>query len=92
VERTLQAAGLQTAAYHAFVPSFGEWGFVAAGHASYRRPTDLPKGLRFLTTENLPEIFDFPLDMQRVPAEVNRLDNQVLVRYFEKEWGNYLAE
>jgi predicted membrane-bound spermidine synthase len=30
--------------------------------------------------------------MKRVPTEVNRLDNQVLVRYFEKEWGDYLAE
>jgi spermidine synthase len=92
VERTLQAAGLQTAAYHVFVPSFGEWGFVAAGHAPYRPPTSLPAGLRFITRENLPEMFEFPPDMQRVPTEVNRLDNQVLVRYFEKEWGDYLAE
>jgi hypothetical protein len=30
--------------------------------------------------------------MQRVPTEVNRLDNQVLVRYYEAEWGRYLAE
>lgn len=92
VDRTLQAAGLQTAAYHVFVPSFGEWGFVAAGHAPYRLPTHLPEGLKFLTVDNLPQIFDFPLDMRRVPTEVNRLDNQVLVRYFEKEWGYYLAE
>ncbi len=92
VERTLQAAGLQTAAYHVFVPSFGEWGFVAAGHAPYRLPAQMPAGLRFMTLESMPAIFDFPLDMQRVPTEVNRLDNQVLVRYFEKEWGNYLAE
>jgi spermidine synthase len=92
VERTLQAAGLQTAAYHVFVPSFGEWGFVAAGHVPYRVPTELPAGLRFVTAQMLPALFDFPLDMRRVPTETNRLDNQVLVRYFEKEWGNYLAE
>jgi len=92
VERTLQAAGLQTAAYHVFVPSFGEWGFVTAGHVPYRLPTSLPAGLRFITSENLPGIFEFPPDMKRVPTEVNRLDNQVLVRYFEKEWGDYLAE
>ncbi|MGA2779328.1 MAG: polyamine aminopropyltransferase [Steroidobacteraceae bacterium] len=92
VERTLQAAGLQTAAYHVFVPSFGEWGFVAAGHDPYRIPAALPAGLRFITMDTLPQLFDFPPDMQRVPTEVNRLDNQVLVRYFEKEWGNYLAE
>jgi spermidine synthase len=24
--------------------------------------------------------------MARVPAEVNRLNNQMLVRYFEQEW------
>ena len=61
VERTLQAAGLQTAAYHVFVPSFGEWGFVAAGHVPYRLPTSLPAGLRFVTAQSLPALFDFPL-------------------------------
>jgi spermidine synthase len=30
--------------------------------------------------------------MQRVPTEVNRLDNQALVRYFDNEWGRYLAD
>jgi spermidine synthase len=29
----------------------------------------------------------FPKDMQRVPAQVNRLNNQILVKYFEEEWG-----
>ena len=35
----------------------------------------------------LPALFDFPPDMARVPAEVNRLSNQVLVQTFEDEWG-----
>jgi spermidine synthase len=30
-------------------------------------------------------MFVMPADMQRVPAEVNRLDNQVLVRIYEDE-------
>ena len=92
VENTLQAAGFVTAAYHALVPSFGEWGFVLAGHAPFRVPTQLPDGLRFLTPAVLEQMFSFPPDMQRVPTEINRLDNQVLVRYFETEWGRYLAE
>jgi hypothetical protein len=25
-----------------------------------------------------------------VPAEVNRLNNQMLVRYFEEEWAHYV--
>jgi spermidine synthase len=32
-------------------------------------------------------LFDFPQDMSRVPAEVNRLSNQVLVTTYESEWG-----
>ena len=42
--------------------------------------------MRFLTSETTPALFDFPKDMARVDAEVNRLNNQVLVRYFEREW------
>jgi spermidine synthase len=41
---------------------------------------------RFLSAETTPLLFHFPADMARVPAEVNRLNNQVLVRYFEAEW------
>jgi spermidine synthase len=37
-------------------------------------------------------MFSFPTDMARVVTDVNRLDNQVLVHYFEQEWGKYLAE
>jgi spermidine synthase len=92
VDHTLQAAGFTTAAYHALVPSFGEWGFVLAGRSSFVAPTELPKGLRFLTPEVLSQMFSFPPDMQQVPTEINRLDNQALVRYFDNEWGRYLAD
>jgi spermidine synthase len=92
VDHTLQAAGLQTAAYHAFVPSFGEWGFVIAGHTPYRIPDQLPSDLHFVTPQVLQQLFAFPQDMARVATEVNRLDNQVLVHYFEAEWSKYLAE
>ena len=57
----------------------------AAGRSAL--PTALPAGLRFLTLAGLPALFDFPPDMARVPTEVNRLSNQVLVRTFEEEWG-----
>jgi spermidine synthase len=50
-------------------------------------PTQLPEGLRFISLGGLPALFDFPIDMARVPAEVNRLSNQVLVQTFEDEWG-----
>jgi len=92
VDATLRAAGLATAAYHAMVPSFGEWGFVIAGHQPYKLPSRLPDGLKFVNSDVLAQMFSFSTDMARVVTDVNRLDNQVLVHYFEQEWGKYLAE
>ncbi len=87
VATTIEAAGLTTTPYHAHVPSFGEWGFILASRRPHRMPTTLPEGLRFLSPADLPTLFNFPLDMARVPTEVNRLSNQVLVQTFEEEWG-----
>ena len=86
---TIEASGLTATPYHAHVPSFGEWGFVVASRRPYRLPTKLPADLRFLTPATLPALFDFPLDMARVPTEVNRLSNQVLVTTYESEWGRH---
>ena len=40
----------------------------------------------FSSARNLPEMFQFPNDMLPVDAEPNRLNDQVLVRYYEREW------
>ena len=87
----LEAVGLSTTPYHAHVPSFGEWGFVLASRRPWRMPESLPEGLQFLSPQTLPLLFDFPLDMARVPAEVQRLSNQVLVHTYEREWGRVVA-
>ena len=86
VVATLESVGFTTTPYHALVPSFGEWGFVLAGKRAYRPPAKYEAPTRFLTPETTPALFEFPKDMARVDAEVNRLNNQVLVRYFENEW------
>ncbi len=92
VVTTLEAAGLRTLPYHAFVPAFGEWGFVLAA----RHPLAIPRlrapgPLTFLTPDLLSESFAFPPDMARVPAPTNRLDNQALVSRYVKEWGRWDA-
>jgi spermidine synthase len=87
VVATIEAAGLATTPYHAHVPSFGEWGFVLAGRRPWPGLRQLPDGLRFLAPEGVPALLHFPPDMARVPAEPNRLSNQVLVGIFEDEWG-----
>ncbi|QDQ27185.1 polyamine aminopropyltransferase [Chitinimonas arctica] len=86
VVQTIESVGLGSQPYHALVPSFGEWGFILAGREPYTLPTRLPAGLRFIDATALPTLFNFPPDMARVPAEVNRLNNQLLVRTFEQEW------
>lgn len=83
---TLEAVDLRTLPYHAFVPSFGEWGYVLASRRELRLPTGMPGGLRYLTDEVMGSLFAFSPDMSRVPVEVNRLSSQSLVRYYEAEW------
>ena len=91
VVATIESVGLRATPYHAHVPSFGEWGYVLASRRPWRMPTELPAGLRFLDLPTLALLRDFPRDMARVPAEVNRLSNQVLVHTYEQEWGQVLA-
>lgn len=90
VDATLRAGGFLTWPYHAYVPSFGEWGFVLAAPGPLPEAVRLPAGLRFLEGSNLAGLFEFPPDMARVETEVNRLNNQALVRYFEEEWAAYV--
>lgn len=47
------------------------------------------KALRFLTPEVLPALFSFDGDTQEVEVEVNRLENQILLRYYEQSWQNW---
>ncbi|WP_374278645.1 polyamine aminopropyltransferase [Azonexus sp.] len=86
VVATLEDVGLRTAPYHALVPSFGEWGFILAGRREFAPVAVDPAKTRFLTPDMLPGLFAFPADMGRLEVEVNRLNNQALVRYFETEW------
>ena len=90
VNNTLQAAGFLTAPYHAYVPSFGDWGYVIASLKPYELPQHYPEGLRYISYETTKEMFYFPADMAKVRTKIQRLDDQALVHYFDQEWGEYL--
>jgi len=89
VAATIEAAGLTTRPYHVYVPSFGEWGFILAAQGPIPGPARIIAGNRFLSPATERRAFDFPPDMARRPVTVNRLDNQILVREFAAEWGEY---
>ena len=91
VVATLEAAGLKTAPYHVYVPSFGEWGYVLAGaEADFRLPIRVDVPTRFLNAAEMAQMFRFPADMARREVEPNYLNNQKLVAYFEQDWANVM--
>jgi spermidine synthase len=87
VDATLREVGLRTWPYHAYVPSFGEWGFILASpQLDFQPPASYRLPMRFLNADTTREMFIFPPDMQRLPMEPNRLNTQSLVREFEQDW------
>jgi spermidine synthase len=87
--RTLEAAGFIVKPYYTAVPSFGLWGFALARSSDFAIPRNPPPGLKFLDDQTLTAMFTLSKDIEPVPVEVNRLDNQVLVRYYEGEWKRF---
>jgi len=90
IMRTLEASGLAVRPYYTAVPSFGVWGFALARREPFEVPRHAPSvALRFLNDDSLAAMFTLSADLGPVPVEVNRLDNQSLVRYYEAEWRHY---
>lgn len=93
VMETLEASGFTVKPFQTAVPSFGIWGYALVKLNSFEQPTKPPSDieLRFLNNETFASMFEFPADMSRPSEEleINRLDNQALVRYYESEWRRF---
>ncbi|CAN5693191.1 polyamine aminopropyltransferase [soil metagenome] len=92
--KTLEAAGFNVKPYQTTVPSFGIWGFALAKLEPFETPKKLPENieLKFLNEQTLVSMFDFSADTslpKNEEIEINRLDNQALVRYYEAEWRRF---
>ncbi len=90
VMKTLESSGFTVKPYQTTVPSFGIWGFALAKLQPFEKPSKPPANieLRFLNNETFASLFEFPADTSKPneELEINRLDNQALVRYYETEW------
>jgi spermidine synthase len=64
---------------------FGKWWW----ESNFFPSASYPAVLKFVNPDTTNLMLHFPEDMNQVSTEINRLDNQVLVRYFEEEWGEY---
>jgi spermidine synthase len=75
--------------YSLYVPSFGEWGFVMASARAIEPPTHVTVPARYLSDAVLPELFVFDAETGRVDAPVNTLDNQAIVRLYDRGWSRW---
>ncbi|MEM7015915.1 MAG: polyamine aminopropyltransferase [Pseudomonadota bacterium] len=81
---------LYTLPYHTYIPSFGDWGFVIAGHYQPAwNAISLPESLQFLTPEILASLTHFPPDMASIETDVNTLQAHPLIRYYEAGWARW---
>ncbi len=88
VNNTIKAAGLNTIPYHCYVPSFGEWGFIMFGYTTSKKlKRSLPAKLRYYSSSEFSNMCLFPRDMRHPTKVINRLENQILISIFEREWG-----
>jgi len=87
IDATLREVGMKTFPFHAYVPSFGEWGFIMASpQQEYKPPTSYRLPMRYLNEATTREMFAFPPDMPRRDLPPNRLNTQSLVHEFEHDW------
>ncbi len=98
IENTLSEVFENVVPYTAYVPAFGQWGFVIAsqnlsvnnqqeliGKIQNNINTEIGFGnLKFLTPELLASLFNFPKDLQKPDIESNTLDTQIIVQYYEE--------
>jgi spermidine synthase len=87
-----EGATLYTQPYHSYVPSFGLWGFVIAGHHRVDWATlTLPDtvALNYLYPEVLESLIHFSADTAFVNTEINTLQAHPLLDYYQvdsKRW------
>jgi spermidine synthase len=88
---TMESCGFTVRPYQVSVPSFGVWGFGLATMNGVpprlESLSSLDGSLKYMTDEMLPSLFQLPADIRRVEVETNQLNNQILVRYYDQEWG-----
>ncbi len=98
IEATLRAArnpaqpgeALRTLPYRAYVPSFGEWGFVMAAPGGLRPDAaPLPDDLEFFDPKLWPGMTTFPIDTGPVDVEPNSIRSHPLVRYYKDGWAEW---
>lgn len=83
-------APLEVTPYHTYVPSFGEWGFVAASAYPLAVPQPLPEGLQYFSASLWPAMTTFAEDTSPVEVKSNSIISHPLVSYYEDGWRRWM--
>ena len=75
--------------YHAYVPSFGDWGFTLASTTELPPLGALPEGLRYLTPEVWAASTAFGADAAPEDSPPNSIRDHPLVRFYEDGWDHW---
>jgi spermidine synthase len=90
VFETMKSTGLNSKAYHTYVPSFGEWGFVMASNFSINfKKYEPPKNLKYLDKEVLRRMEIFEKDNAWLDVEPNKLSTHKLIEYYNVGWETW---
>ena len=92
IMQTLAAAGFRVHPYHAFVPSFGEWGYALAlpdlrgsmqteNQAPVFAAEALPEGLRYVGASSLASLFVLSPDMGPLQVATEQGDRSTLASF-----------
>ena len=78
------------APYHAYVPSFGDWGFAMVSLRPLGEARELPGGLRYYRPELWAAMTTFDGDTGPVDVAANSILSHPLVGYYEAGWGAWM--
>ena len=90
IAHTVASSGLNIQAYHAYVPSFGDWGFVIASNVTIdwsRVHVNVPA--RYLNNQITNIMTTFDQDISEVPTEISTLENPAVWRYYLEGWRRW---
>ncbi len=90
IEESMRAAGMSTLPYHAYVPSFGDWGFVLGAERPLSRDdVHVTVETRYLDDDTARGLFTFERDLRPGPVGPSTLDQPVVLGYYLGGWQHW---
>ena len=88
IEKSLQAAGFKyTKPYHAYVPSFGDWGFMLASNNPIKeQEINVSVPTKFLDDNSIKSLFHIEKDVKRDGIKSSTLDHPEILNYYLNGW------